>query len=224
MPNRFNLGAFRRNSGVLVRLCLTDNNYMSVNTTSTLSFVLLCLLIVPGCARYEFDIVQPAGRAAHIGEKQDTQVQLDPLNYRFRAAEGRLVMQVYNPTPDPVQLMGERSYVVAPDGQSRPLKSMTIAPGSFIKIVLPPVRPVSYRSGPSFGIGVGTTIGRRHDDGFGFGGADYGTDPVYAYTEDDGGVVYWDWNGEGEARITLVYQRGSAGTFQDSWVFARKKM
>lgn len=180
------------------------------------------LLLMAGCAQYEFDVAQPVDHRAHVGTKDDLIVQLDPLQYRFRSVEGRLVVRVYNPTPDAIQLLGERSYVVAPDGQSRPLKPMAIAPGSFIKIILPPVRPVSYRTGPSFGIGVGTTVGRRHGDGF--GGVGYEDEPVYAYTEDDGGIVYWDWDGEGEARVTLVYQRGNAGTFEDKWVFARKKM
>jgi len=183
---------------------------------------LLCL--ASGCATYEFDILQPNDRRAHIGRKTDTVVPTEPLQYRFRAVDGRLVMRIYNSTPDAIQLLGERSYVVAPDGQSRPMRSMTIAPGSFIKVILPPVRPVSYRSGPRFGIGVGGGIGRRHGDGFGGVGVGYDSDPVYAYTEDDGGVTYWDWDGQSEARVKLVYQRAGGNGFEEEWVFARKKM
>src|SRR5262245_44628212 len=88
---------------------------------------LLCMTTT-GCAKYEFDIVDPPELAGHIGSKSDHDVEREPLEYRLRAYDNRLVMRIYNKTDDPIHLQGDRSFVVDPDGQSRPLRSQTIAP------------------------------------------------------------------------------------------------
>ena len=41
----------------------------------------------------------------------------------LRTVENRLVLQIQNKTDDPIQLLGERSTVVDPGGQSHPLAS-----------------------------------------------------------------------------------------------------
>ena len=88
-------------------------------------------------------------------------VRIDPLEYRLRSYENRLVVNVFNPTPDPVTLAGERSYVVAPNGQSHPLRGQTIAPDTFVKMILPPMRPYYRESGPNIGFGLGVGISSR---------------------------------------------------------------
>ena len=179
-------------------------------------FALLAMLV--GCARYEYDVVSPPQAAGHAGTRGDHRFALDPLEYRLRTVDNRLVMRVYNPTDADVTLLGQQSTVVDPDGQSHPLATQTIAPGgSFIKLIIPPPRPRLYGGGPTFGIGVGGTIGHyphhhHHHDKHGatyhdhFDGYDYG--PRYMTVYDDGNTYFWDWKGEGEVRLNLVYARG----------------
>ncbi len=172
-----------------------------------------------GCARYEYDVVAPAQAAGHVGTKADHTFALDPLEYRLRTVDNRLVMRVYNPTNANVTLLGARSTAVDPGGQSHPLVTQTIAPGgSFIKLIPPPPRPRVYRGGPTFGIGVGTRVGsaarRRGYDGYGAAydnlddGWPYDEGPRYLTVYDDNATQYWGWEGEGQVRLNLVYTRG----------------
>ena len=202
----------------------------------------LLLLLTAGCATYEFDLVEPADLRAHVGRKATTTVPVDPLVYRLRAAEGRLVMWIDNPTSDPIQLVGERSTVVDPRGESHPVVGRTIAPGSFVKLIFPPLRPRLERVGPTFGVGVGVGVsdarryGRRElmgihdpwDDG-----------PRYAVVYDDSRSLYYDWKGEAAIRVSLFFARdpapttgpaGGAGadaqgrTFRHEFTFQRRKV
>src|SRR5688500_3822986 len=105
--------------------------------------IVLLLLMVTlagvGCARYEYDVVSPPQAAGHVGTKSDHTFALEPLEYRLRTIDNRLVMRVYNPTNENVTLLGARSTAVDPERQSHPLMTQTIAPaGSFIKLILPP--------------------------------------------------------------------------------------
>jgi hypothetical protein len=198
------------------------------------------LLILAGCARYEFDLIDPPDLATHVGEKQDTVFRTDAAEYRLRAVSGRLVMRVYNTGEQPLTLAGERSSVVDPAGESHPLIAQTIEPGSYIRLLFPPPLPTLQRSGPSFRIGVGGGYrygyyrfrddrGRRYthryprydpyfaDDGF------YETRYYRVY--DDANPLYWDWRGEGQIRIKLVYELPDDGeTLEDRFVIVRTKM
>jgi hypothetical protein len=178
------------------------------------------LFLATGCANYEFDVVRPTEAAQHVGNKADAVVKLDPLEYRMRAVEGRLVVQIFNPTDDNIALLGDRSSVVAPDGQSHPLRSIPIAPHSYGRLYLPPMRPQIQRDGPSFGIGFGTVIGDRRR--FNSLDADTYSEPRY-FTVVDEDNLYWDWNGEGQVRLRLFYDRNGRN-FSDEFVIARKKM
>ena len=178
-----------------------------------------------GCARYEYDVVSPPQAAGHVGTKSDHTFALDPLEYRLRTLDNRLVLRVYNPTGENVTLLGARSTVVDPDGQSHPLVTQTIAPGgSFIKLILPPPRPRVYRGGPTFGIGVGTRVGSaaRRRGYYGYGGAydafddwPYDGGPRYMTVYDETDTYYWDWKGEGQVRLNLVYARDGGGGDDD---------
>src|SRR5678815_3269492 len=97
-----------------------------------LPLLMLSCLLATGCARYEYDIVLPQDLTGHIGTKDDLVFTRDPLEYRLRTADNRLVIQIYNPTKEPITLLGDRSLVVDAGGQSHPLPSMTAAPESFI--------------------------------------------------------------------------------------------
>jgi hypothetical protein len=132
----------------------------------------------------------------------------DPLEYRLNSANLRLVMRIYNPTEESITLLGGHSAVVDPRGQSHPLVTQTMVPGSFIRLVLPPQRPRVYRGGPTFGVGVGTRIGSArggrgaHGVGAGVG---IGHGPRYMAVYDDGQPIYWDWTGGSDIRLILAF-------------------
>ena len=191
---------------------------------------LVLLLFATGCAHYEYNIVQPDNLQAHIASKLATRVKLDPLEYSFRAVEDYLVIRIYNTANDPIHLVGERSTVVSPEGQSHPLRPMTIAPGSFIKLIFPPMRPRLEPVGPTIGIGFGMRAG-RHFFAPGYPvGYPYAYPPYYAYDEPRYFIAYgpdesyyWDWDGETDVTATFVYRRNDK-EFQHRFVFHRQKM
>jgi hypothetical protein len=175
--------------------------------------------LLTGCARYEFNLVEPPDLAQHIGSKSFVMVRVDPLEYRFRAAEGRLVMLITNPTGEPVAFMGDRSAVVDAGGQSHPMPSQTIAAGSYIKLILPPYRPRIEPYGPTFGFGIGTRVDARPAPVF-----DYDDYPRYFTVY--GGVnesMYWEWDDEGRVKLMLAYRRGEK-EFQHRFTIGRQKM
>ena len=186
------------------------------------------LLIVGGCARYEYDIVEPPDVAQHVGTKQSVVVPMDPLRYEARTSSDRLVLFIHNESDEPIKLLGEDSYAVDPGGESHPLPTRTIAPGTSTKLILPPVRPTFRQSGPTVGVGVGVygnSYGRR-----GYYGGRFGYDPFYDdnypryYTLEDDGTTYWDWGGSGTVvKVRLVYQRGNADRFHHDFTFRRVK-
>ncbi len=187
----------------------------------TLTFTTLLL----GCVQYEFDIVQPGDQRQHVGRKTDAVIRIDPLEYRLRAVEGRLVLRVRNETDAAIQLDGERSAVVDSEGQSHPLRSQTIASSSFIKLIIPPLRPRVGRAGPTFGVGVGIGASRydghrnraipSHDP--------FHDEPRYMTVYDDFDAYYWDLEGEGPVRFDLVYRQGEK-TLDHRLELVRRKM
>jgi hypothetical protein len=196
----------------------------------------LCLFLTSfcagsvGCAHYEYDLVQPPGLAQHVGADRPVDVTREPLVYRLQTYENRLVMQVHNPTAAPVRLLGDRSTAVDPRGQSHPLRTQTIAPASFIKLVLPPLRPHLAPGGPVIGIGFGAVVtsGSYYRQRYVHGGA-FGYDPVldgprYYSVYDPGDSAYWEWDGEGEARLVLVFQQGEQKPFTHELAFRRRKV
>jgi hypothetical protein len=157
-------------------------------------------------------------------------------------------MHVVNPTDEPVTLVGPQSYIVSPGGQSHPLRPQTIAPHTFIPLILPPIRPAYYYpSGPTWGFGFGVVgVGGHfhgHDGGHHRGGGGghrgrvyysaayyddpflYGPPPYYLVDDEEADTIYWKWKGESDVRLHLVFQRGTnAKTFSDDFTFHRKKM
>jgi hypothetical protein len=187
-----------------------------------LPFLILTWLL-SACTRYEYDIVHPPDLATHIS-KQEVSVPREPLLYRMQVVDNHLVMLIDNPTDDPYQLLGEQSTVVDPGGQSHPLRPMAIAPHSFGKLIIPPVSPryyYPYNSG--FGVGVGTVIVHDHRHHF-VDDPDYFVDeePRYLAVVDDN-LLYWDWKGEGQIRMTLMFQRRDEKPFAHDWVISRSK-
>jgi hypothetical protein len=176
----------------------------------------IVLMFLGGCARYEFDIVQPPDLAAHVGTRTATAFDWPPLHYDLQAAEGRLVMHIANTTDEPVELLGAQSFVVDPGNESHPIPSRAMGPKSFIVLVFPPLRPM-YPAGPPYGYVV---------VGPGYYSRAYYYDWAWPYPA---AVVagppelYWHWRGQTSARVHLTFRRGNE-TFAQEFVFARKKM
>ena len=159
-----------------------------------------------GCTAYRFDLVQPTGVAGVVPPGSVRLFVLDPLRYGVGTADGRLSIEVYNPTDQTVRLLGSQSTVVDPAGHSHPLIGQTIAARSDVRVVLPPLRPYggsAYEPGrPAAELGVPT------DDGL---------------TYDRASPVYWDWPGVGVVRVHLVYDRpDGGGPFQHDLAFDRQ--
>jgi hypothetical protein len=121
-----------------------------------------------GCARYQFSIIEPPDIAAAIERHGERAVNRPPLEYTFfDVRSAGIGVRIANTADEPVQLHGERSYVVDPDGQTHQMHSGTIAPRSYIEFALPPAVRV-YDPGPRFTIGFGSGYyGDHHHAGFG---------------------------------------------------------
>lgn len=183
--------------------------------------IVVLLAACGGCTTYQFDILQPPTQNRRISTDGENRLVIDPLEYRLRAAQGRLVMLIFNPTGDTIELLGSKSSVVDPDGQSHPLRDRAIAGDSFIKEILPPYRPQWVEPQPSYGVGVSGMAGAADQPGYvrprGYGSYPSGVD-VY----DDADAYFWDWDDQTEVRMTLVFSR-SGKTFEQSLVFHRVK-
>ncbi len=181
---------------------------------------LLVLACLTGCASYQYDLVEPPLYAGALDGSGPRPFALDPLQYTVGTAEDRLSIQVFNPTGETVQLSGRESSVVDPDRRSHPLIDQTIAPQSYVRIVLPPLRPWAGTTGF-----VGGSPASQNDGGVSaeeqkaYSNTGHAADPGY----DRASPVYWDWPGPGDVRVHLVYRRGDGSTFAHDLAFRRRK-
>lgn len=184
--------------------------------------VLLALSLITGCAHYEYDIIQPPELARHVGEDRESTFALGPLLYGMQSYENHLVIRIRNPAAQPVELLGGRSYVVDPQGQSHPLDDQTIAPLSFIKLVLPPVEPEVAPAGPSigFGLGIGSAWGPGYDLSL---NAPLFARPRY-YAAADMESRFWKWEGESDVRLSLTFAYAGQGPITQQLVLHRRRM
>ena len=176
-----------------------------------------------GCQTYHYRIVQPQTTPAIVAQ-QGASLKVDPLEYRLEPQNGRLEIRVVNPTLDRIVMLGERSYVTDPKGESHPIRGRVLGPHSFVRLLLPPI-PFTY----------------AHPDytwGWGWGGWAWGWGwPAYVpmtgpyYTEGFFGpppLVYeqaltiydWDWK-RGPIHLRLTYERGK-DTFEHQFEFDRE--
>lgn len=173
----------------------------------------LLLLALSGCASYQHAVTAPPNMAIVVG-KDEQRLDRDGLIYWLRTRDNRFVLRIENAGPQTVRLAGEDSWLVTPDGQSRPLFSQIIAPASYIELVLPSPSHAS-RGGPRIGIGVGV--------GSDFGGGPYigpGID-VASNTRPSG--PHWAWPTDREVRIRLTFRREETPLTHD-WTFVREKL
>jgi hypothetical protein len=180
------------------------------------------LLLLTGCARYEYVLVEPTQFARTI-TKEKTRISQPPMEYEFARQDDHLMMAIINPTQEPVRVVQSKSFIVSPDGESHPLPSSLVAPRSYATLLLPPEPPV-YRSGPGFsiGFGFGNYIGSPH---FGTGIGYYDTlyeGPRDYYMVGDG-PNYWPWK-TGPVRMRLSYEQGNTNAFEHNLVLERRKV
>ncbi len=190
-----------------------------------------CLLAVllwgltGGCARYQFRILEPPELAATVTTRNPVGFALGPLDYVLQTSEGRLIMTVTNPDERPIHFLGERSFVVDPEGQSRPLRGQVIAPHSFMKLILPPMRQV-YRASPAIGIGIGVSAhryyGRPWYDPW-YPDPWHDPWPAYLVVRGDDEAYYWSWRGESTIRLRLTFECDGQSIVHDFTVRREKQ-
>jgi hypothetical protein len=190
--------------------------FACATTEKTLVFLCFSLTlwgVLPGCSPSTFELVQPPRFAQQIGSDHDTTFQISPLTYRLRAVEDHLVIRIYNTSDDPITFLGAESYVVDPQGQSHALPNQTIAPQSFIKLILPPLPPDQTPAGPSISLGVSSS-------GIGI---DAGQSALERPAAPHAAVDKWTWPGEGLVRLSFRFRHGSDPPFTHSFSLRRHK-
>lgn len=180
-------------------------------------YPVLCLSIagfLTGCARYDFSIDKPTNLSARIGEVA-TRVETANMVYNMQAKENRLVLLIYNNRPDPVQILGDRSFVVDPHGVSHPLRSQAIGPNAYAKVILPPLKPKFENSpGWHFGVGVGTPISDNSPKAV-------PVRPLFLDYFSDRDAFYWDWDGPTMIRLSITYRFGDNSERTDEFSFRK---
>ncbi|MBM3834964.1 MAG: hypothetical protein FJ403_17160 [Verrucomicrobia bacterium] len=195
------------------------------------------ILVLSGCARFQYRIVEPASLAQTLG-KQEVRVSRESLEYRFADLDGYLGIGILNSTDKPVTLVGDKSYVVDPRQRTRPLRGGMIAPRSYIDMTLPPP-PFIYREEPSFRFGFGLGYSSFHrprpflGSRFRVGIRHHPFFPVYDPLYDpfyDRPTHYqvttpahWEWN-VGEVRVHLSYDHASTNAFEHDFTFVRERV
>jgi hypothetical protein len=168
------------------------------------------IFLLAGCARYDFQITQPTKLAQRITNAQ-TRINTERLAYDMVAKENRLVVMAYNHGTEPLQLLGDKSFVVDPKGQSHPLRSQTLAPKSYVKLILPPLRP-RFEQNPQWNFGIGTQIGST--------GHHHHTPMSLDYFADSDSY-YWDWDGQVPIRLSLTYGTSDGKNFTDEFTIQK---
>jgi hypothetical protein len=192
----------------------------------TIPPALSLLLLLTGCSRYEYDIVQPPELAGHIGAKSWISIRRADVEYRLRTYDNRLVTHIYNRGGDVLRLLGADSAAVDPRGESHPLPGAAIPPGSYVKRIFPPPRPRVERYGPTIGVGVGYGAGYghyRHRDPF-YSPAfdDFG--PRYYSVYDPNDRTFFQWPGATSIRLLLSFEREGGEKFRHEFLIRRRRI
>jgi hypothetical protein len=185
------------------------------------SIMFLCWLAVgTSCAQYRYSIAQPAEFAQEIERRGEAAIAQPPLEYAFIDNNESLSVRIANTTDAPILIIGERSYVVDPDGQTHQMNGGTIAPKSYVAFPLPPSSRV-YRSGPRFGIGMGIGSGGGGTF-FGTGvGTTWGGYPHHHY-DSFSTVSAWRWS-TGNVRLHTEYEHNEQ-RFEHDFLLRRERV
>ncbi|MGD0766639.1 MAG: hypothetical protein ABSB42_00290 [Tepidisphaeraceae bacterium] len=166
-------------------------------------------VLLAGCAQTEFDAAPAgSGQAIRVGNDQDVRLSDSPLQYRMRADEGHLIVWIENPTDGPIDLIRDKSQVLDPEGIAHPIRGETIAAGSSIKEIFPPLAEPA-ESAPH---GQPEQIAPYDRPGF-ISIPDSGAD-----SEAD--RASWQWDDGTEIRVDLTFEQGER-QFEQHFVFRR---
>jgi hypothetical protein len=155
-----------------------------------------------GCQSYMYRVTQPPGIAQPVTDKPAI-LRYDPLEYRLVREKDRLSMQITNPTDDRIVLLGDRSYVVDPMGESHPLRTQILGPHSFSRMLLPPI-PFTFAY-PDWSWGWGWYWGPYYPFWGPYWGPAYYGPPSVSYYQIN---TQYDWTWKtGPARLRLTYDR-----------------
>jgi hypothetical protein len=187
-----------------------------------LASVALCL---SGCVSIRYRVVQPPMAPAGASvQKQPVNVHYDPLDYRLRQYHERLEMQITNPTEDKLVLLGNRSFVIDPKGESHPIRERVLGPHSFTKLLLPP-EPFSYAYpdywawGPGWGWGYPGWYGPYYWGPY-YGPGWWGPPPLSYYRVLT--LYDWEWK-KGTARLRLTFEKANKDTFEQDFEIVREE-
>jgi hypothetical protein len=136
-------------------------------------------------------------------------------------------MHIHNRGGSTVKLVGADSIALDPRGESHPMYSATIPPGSFISRIFPPPRPQVERYGPTVGVGVGASYGAAHGPyGYPYHDPFYYEDfgPRYYSIYDPNDHSYFDWPAETSVRLMFAYQREGGEQLRHEFLVRKRKM
>lgn len=180
-----------------------------------LCLALALAALLTGCANYDFCIVHPEDLQKIISGSP-THIQTANMAYQMQAREGRLVVQIYNEKDQTVQLLGNQSFVVDTAGASHPLRSVAIAPHSYAKLILPPLRP-RVQDSPQWNFGVGVGVGDSAPSQPSQG------PPLYLDYYEDIDAYYWDWDGTKPVRLSITYRLADGQQATDEFTIQKMK-
>jgi len=168
------------------------------------------VLLAAACGPSQFELLSPAATPSIITPTQSLDFRADPLEYHLLADDHRLIMEIHNESKDWIALTG--GSVVDPAGNSHPILSNVIAPDGVIKEIFPP--PTDDQGGQSDVPNLPPTVGPVDKPGYvpppGYNPADS--------QEPDQSAINWQWNGPGDVRITLFFERDGKD-FPQQFVF-----
>lgn len=186
--------------------------------TQMLNFAVLAVVLLTGCASYDYQITEPANLSRRIADQPVT-VMYDPLEYRFERTHGHLAMTISNPTEDRIVLRGDKSSVVSPSGDSRPFSGGPIVPRGYLSKLVPPEPKAGQATTVGIYSGSGPVVyGPGYISFFG-GASDYYYGPVSTYYQIHS-PYDWEWK-SGAAHFRLTYERGGK-TFEHDFVISRE--
>ena len=176
-------------------------------------------LFLSGCSTYQYRVLQPSTGTPPVAARP-VPIHYEPLDYTLTRDHDRLMVSVNNPTDDKIVLLGNRSFVVDPFGESHPVRDRVLAPHSYARFVLPPVPftyayPDYYAYGPGWGWFY---AGSWYDPLWGPG---WWGPPPMTYREV---LTNFDWRWKnGPARLHLAYDR-AGNTFEHDFEFVKEKV
>jgi len=165
-------------------------------------------------------VVQPSSSASPVAA-QPVQIHYEPLDYTLARERDRLGLNINNPTDDQIVLLGNRSHVVDPTGESHPIHDRILAPHSFTRLIVPPV-PFTYAYPDYFAYGPGwgwAYAGSWYDPFWGPGLGWWGPPPLSYHQV----LTNYDWQWKtGPARLRLTYERAGK-IFEHDFELVREK-